>query len=115
VGNGLIGFARLNSGIGYLRLEAFDNYSAQDNYLAQREVFDQALTTVFDTPMTGLVIDVRYNLGGYDDLGLRLAARLTDRPYPAYAKQVWTGTSRSPSRSRSRPPAPGASPDRSRY
>jgi hypothetical protein len=91
-GNGLIGFAHLNSGVGYLRLQAFDNYAEQDDYLAQREVFDHVLTTVFATPMTGLVVDVRYNLGGYDDLGLRLAARLTDRPYPAYAKQVWTGT-----------------------
>jgi hypothetical protein len=63
-GNGLIGFARLAGGIGYLRLEAFDNYADQDTYPAQRDVFDRALTTVFGTPMTGLVIDVRYNLGG---------------------------------------------------
>lgn len=90
-GDGLIAFAHLRGGIGYLRLEGFDDYASQDTYLAQRAVFDRALTSVFATPLTGLIVDVRYNLGGYDELGLRLASHLTARPYTAYAKQVWTG------------------------
>lgn len=55
-------------------------------------MLDRVLSQVFATPLTGLILDVRYNLGGYDELGLRVASHLTARPYTAYAKQTWTGT-----------------------
>jgi hypothetical protein len=36
--------------------------------------------------LNGLVIDVRLNHGGDDQLGIEIASRLTDRKYLAYAK-----------------------------
>ncbi|MFI9550907.1 hypothetical protein [Nonomuraea endophytica] len=36
----------------------------------------------------GLVVDLRLARGGYEHLGNRIAARLTDRAYPAYGKQA---------------------------
>ena len=38
--------------------------------------------------LKGLIIDLRINGGGSDELGLHSPARLTDRPYFAYAKRA---------------------------
>lgn len=38
--------------------------------------------------LKGLIIDLRINGGGSDALGIRIAERLTDTPYLAYAKRV---------------------------
>ncbi|MER7210414.1 MULTISPECIES: S41 family peptidase [Streptosporangium] len=93
-GRGVIGYADLPDGLGYLRLSAFDGY-ADGGFEPNAAELDRALDEIFTASRTsgpdrlrGLIIDVRVNLGGYDALGLRLASRLTGRPYPAYAKQA---------------------------
>ncbi|MFF0866974.1 S41 family peptidase [Nonomuraea sp. NPDC003560] len=93
-GRGVIGYADLPDGLGYLRLGAFDGY-ADGGYEPNAAELDRALDEIFTVSRTsgpgrlrGLIIDVRVNLGGYDALGLRLASRLTGRPYQAYAKQA---------------------------
>ncbi|WP_269858790.1 S41 family peptidase [Streptomyces sp. RPT161] len=90
---GRIGYADLPGGLGYLRVSGFGGYSADrdDPYTADEQALDRALDTVFSAERTralkGLAIDLRVNGGGYDELGLRIASRLTDRPYLAYAKR----------------------------
>nr|WP_063792134.1 S41 family peptidase [Nonomuraea pusilla] len=90
-GRGVIGYADLPGGFGYLRLAAFDGY-ADGGFAANAAELDRALDEIF-TParassLKGLVLDVRLNFGGYDALGIQLASRLTGRPYTAYAKQA---------------------------
>ncbi|MFI9204637.1 S41 family peptidase [Streptomyces sp. NPDC053048] len=91
-GKGKISFAELPDGIGYLRLTGFVNYTDARTYEADSAELDRALDAVL-TPqrvraMRGLVLDLRLNGGGSDRLGLRVAERLTDRPYTAYLKQA---------------------------
>ncbi|TYB42225.1 S41 family peptidase [Actinomadura chibensis] len=90
--SGQLTFAELPGRIGYLRVAGFFGYATGSDfdYAADRARLAEALDAVI-TPrrrMRGLIIDVRYNPGGYDALGLQLAARLTDRPYLAYRKRA---------------------------
>lgn len=89
---GRISYADLPDGRGYLRLSGFGGYTKSGDFASESAELDRALESVFTAERTarlrGLVIDLRINGGGSDELGLRLAARLTDRPYFAYAKRV---------------------------
>ncbi|MFF4314065.1 S41 family peptidase [Streptomyces sp. NPDC001507] len=91
---GLITYADLKQrGPGYLRIARFDGYDGEDpSYTAQLAELDRALDAVLTPARTralrGLVIDLRVNGGGSDALGIRIAERLTDTPYVAYAKRA---------------------------
>ncbi|MFD8998356.1 S41 family peptidase [Streptomyces abikoensis] len=94
-GKGRISFAELPDGIGYLRLTGFLNYTDDETFAADRAELDRALDAVLTRERTtgpkalrGLVLDLRFNGGGSDRLGLHVAERLTDRPYTAYLKQA---------------------------
>lgn len=90
-GDKKIAYADLPDGRGYLRFTAFEDWDTKpDSYLARQALLDQVMDEVFsDAHMRSwksLVIDLRYNDGGDDELGLSLAGRMTDRPYTAYTK-----------------------------
>ncbi|MEV0266945.1 S41 family peptidase [Streptomyces sp. NPDC050617] len=92
---GHVAYAELPDRIGYLRIDGFDGYSDEPGYAAEEAELDRALDVVFSAAhtkgperMRGLVLDVRLNGGGDDALALRIASRLTDRPYLAYAKRA---------------------------
>lgn len=88
-GQGRISYADLPDGQGCLRVSGFAGYTKGD-YASQRTELRRALDAVLTAERTaelkGLIVDLRINGGGSDSLGLELAARLTDRPYFAYAK-----------------------------
>jgi hypothetical protein len=92
---GRISWAQLPGGVGYLRLTSFEEYGGTGTpYATSSAVLGQALDQIF-TPaqvaaLHGLVVDVRFNTGGDDALGLQLAGRLTGSPYVAYRKQPRT-------------------------
>ncbi|WP_245745863.1 S41 family peptidase [Nocardia altamirensis] len=96
--NGRIGYADLpgQQGYGYLRVSGFSGYTAERTFAADSAELDRALDAIFTTDrlatLRGLVLDLRVNGGGSDSLGLQLAARLTDRPYFAYAKKTRTSS-----------------------
>ncbi|MER6366287.1 S41 family peptidase [Kitasatospora sp. NPDC001527] len=83
-----LGVGELPGGIGYLRVSAFDGYIDDGSYQEQAAVLDKALDLLLAHPerLTGVVVDLRLNGGGSDELGLRIASRLTDRPFLAYRK-----------------------------
>ena len=134
---GLIAYADLPNGYGYLRINAFEGYgsatsqsgdntgknggddfagstrhdqrsgdhrrhrgsdssessdTADGNHTGDKATLDEALTSIFTAQRVrawrGLTIDVRYNTGGDDALGLDVASRLTDVSYTAYSKQA---------------------------
>ncbi|GII20022.1 S41 family peptidase [Planomonospora parontospora] len=91
--NGEISYADLPDGLGYLRLTALAGYTGPKGTLAtERAELDRALDAVFTRSrvrdLRGLIIDVRYNLGGYDELGMEVAARLTGKAYTAFTKRA---------------------------
>lgn len=91
--NGKIAYADLPDGRGYLRITAFDHYVDSDNSpLRNRAELARALDKIFTRSHVdswrGLIIDVRFNTGGDDALGLQVAGRLTDTAYTAYSKQA---------------------------
>ncbi|WP_369394167.1 S41 family peptidase [Streptomyces sp. CG1] len=92
-GAGRITYADLPGDLGYLRISGFGGYAGEHApYTAERAELDRALNTVLTPGRTqrlkGLVIDLRINGGGSDTLGIRIAQRLTDTPYTAYAKRA---------------------------
>ncbi|WP_407286028.1 S41 family peptidase [Streptomyces sp. BP-8] len=92
---GKLSYADLPGRIGYFRVTQFAGYTAKGDYAGDTAELDRALNSVFTrartqgpTALRGLIIDVRLNGGGADPLGLRIASRLTDRPYLAYRKRA---------------------------
>ncbi|WP_371682512.1 S41 family peptidase [Kitasatospora sp. MMS16-BH015] len=92
---GRISYADLPGGQGYLRISGFGGYAGpggDDSYQTNSRLLEQALSEVLTaervSTLGGLILDLRINGGGYDALGLQVAARLTDRPYVAYAKRA---------------------------
>lgn len=92
---GRLGYADLPGRIGYFRVTSFAQYTKKGDYAGDVAALDRALDAVFTPARTrgpaalrGLIIDVRLNGGGADPLGLRIASRLTGRPYLAYRKRA---------------------------
>ncbi|MFF4410280.1 S41 family peptidase [Streptomyces sp. NPDC001404] len=89
---GAVSYADLPDGTGYLRITRFEGYTKDGTYEADSAELDRALDAVFTPERTaslrGLILDLRFNGGGSDRLGLRVAERLTDRPYTAYLKHA---------------------------
>ncbi|SOD62941.1 Tricorn protease C1 domain-containing protein [Streptomyces zhaozhouensis] len=93
--NGAVSYADMADGVGYLRITSFTGYTDEDGYAEDVAELDRALDEVFTEARTegpdalrGLVLDLRFNGGGSDRLGLHVASRLTDRPYVAYTKHA---------------------------
>ena len=86
--NDRIGYAELPGGIGYLRVIGFLGYGDIPHYDSERAVLDRTLDTILATRPRKLILDLRLNGGGSDQLGLDLASRLTARPYFAYSKRT---------------------------
>ncbi|QLE71453.1 S41 family peptidase [Streptomyces rectiverticillatus] len=94
-GDGRISYAELPGRTGYLRITGFQGYTEDGGYAEDSAVIDRALDEIFTAGRTrgpgalrGLVLDLRFNGGGSDRLALRVAERLTDRPYLAYLKHA---------------------------
>ncbi|MFJ9850685.1 S41 family peptidase [Streptomyces sp. NPDC101150] len=93
--NGRLSYADLPGRVGYFRITQFADYTEKGDYAGDVAELDRALNSVFTKARTqgpaalhGLIVDVRLNGGGADPLGLRIASRLTGRPYLAYAKRA---------------------------
>ncbi|MGV4924581.1 S41 family peptidase [Streptomyces sp. BHT-5-2] len=92
---GRLSYADLPGRIGYFRITQFARYTEEGDYAGDVAELDRALDAIFTrartqgpTALRGLVLDLRLNGGGSDALGLRIASRLTDRPYLAYRKRA---------------------------
>jgi Peptidase family S41 len=72
--------------IAYLRIHSFARYSKDDEFEKQLGVLQAALDEIFKdaSRWSGLVIDIRINSGGFDQLGLAIASRLATLDYLAW-------------------------------
>lgn len=89
---GRISYADLPDDRGYLRITGFAGNTEKGDHASESAELQRALDAVLTPERTaslkGLIVDLRVNGGGSDQLGLDLAAHLTDRPYLAYAKRT---------------------------
>jgi C-terminal processing protease CtpA/Prc len=73
-------------------MAAFSGYTDSGNAADDQAEFSRALDEIFATDrlskLKGLIIDVRWNPGGSDELALQLAGRLSNTSYVAYKKQA---------------------------
>ena len=82
-----ISFGMLDNSIGYMKIWSFADYTDDPSYAKQLQTLETALDAIFHDSgkLQGLVIDVRLNTGGYDDLSLCVASRLAREDYLAYS------------------------------
>jgi len=87
---GSVAFADLPNDLGYLRISRFEFET--DDARADAIEMDRALDAIFTSERVarqrGLIIDVRVSVGGHNPLGLRVASRMTQRPYIAYGVEA---------------------------
>ncbi len=85
---GSVAWGRLDDETGYLIMVAFEGISGQDDPVADRE----ALRTALDAAISDLdgidrlVVDMRFNAGGYEDLAVVAAGYFVDQTTPGYRK-----------------------------
>ncbi len=86
--NDQIQFALMANSVGYMRIASFANYTKSSDFLVQLAALEQALDEIFTTqsPLNGLIIDVRLNGGGSDVFARTIAGRLTNKKYLAFTK-----------------------------
>jgi len=77
-----------NDFIGYLRILSFARFAKGDGLDQQLDALQTALDEIFANASRwgGLIIDIRINIGGFDQLGLAIASRLASKDYFAWEK-----------------------------
>jgi hypothetical protein len=97
---GLVVWGRVSSKLGYLRIDAESISVKSDPPYAEqiaifRRVLDRALTDLAD--IDGLVLDLRYNMGGYAGIALEIAGRFADRDRPLISGRAYEDNHFAPS------------------
>lgn len=93
--DGLIQYGTVGGRIGYLNVSAFAGYTAPEYGVdADRLTFEWYIDTIMAEieNLDALIIDIRFNRGGYDDLALALASRFTEQKRLAFSKRVRLGS-----------------------
>lgn len=90
---GLVVWGTLADGSGYLRLDAMAGFAGDAPHAEQLRTLAAALDEALETfrSVDGVVIDLRFNLGGNDGLALHVAGRFADRQRPAFVKYAKHG------------------------
>ncbi len=98
-GNNILSWTILENNTGYLQInsmDGFDNQShapSQDtqitNTIDELKALNKHLDKVFETlgNTTSLVVDIRFNGGGFDQAALAIAGRFTNERYLSHKKQ----------------------------
>ena len=88
-----IAYGIIEEDIGYIAVNSMDDYEPNGNELDDNEAFTEAIEKAikFVKRTAGLIIDIRFNYGGYDSNSRILANRLTRDSIPVYAKQARWG------------------------
>ncbi len=85
--NGQLQYGHIGKTTGYLRILAEGGYTRHGGSAADLVALEKALDDIFsDAALQALVLDLRINFGGSDQLGLAIASRLASDEYPAFTK-----------------------------
>jgi carboxyl-terminal processing protease len=92
-GQGQIVWGRLKGDIGYIRLDSLYFYDARSGYKFQKKALEAAVSKALLElkDVKAFVIDMRFNLGGNDGLGLKLMSHFADTARLGYTKQSRAG------------------------
>ena len=88
--NAEMSWATINQKVGFLEISAMIDYAqgddtdAKDEIAAVKGILDQLMSDLENTE--AMIIDVRLNGGGYDEVGLAIANRFTDQRRQAMSK-----------------------------
>lgn len=84
-------FRRLNKEVGYLLIDAMAGFgkNPEEEKAAAEEAIDQALSAA--AAVKTLILDLRFNEGGWDGVSLALASRFADRKRLAFTKHAREG------------------------
>jgi hypothetical protein len=88
-GTGWVAWGRVSDDVGYLIMVAFEGISGDDgDPVADREALRAALDEAIAelVQVDRLVVDMRFNVGGYEDLAAVAAGYFVEEPTPAYRK-----------------------------
>ncbi|WP_191600251.1 serine hydrolase [Marinomonas algicola] len=95
-GRDLMVWGVLKNNVGYLQINAMEGYAPNKDGLftnTKNELteVEKALNSVFtDLSMTqSMIVDIRFNGGGYDDVALAIAGRFTNDTYLSHKKQKY--------------------------
>lgn len=91
LGRNRVWYGELKGKIGYVAIFAMggfaeDNISAEDHTRSAHTAFQELARAFRD--MKGVIVDLRYNQGGYDTVSLELAALYAERPGMAFRKRA---------------------------
>ncbi|MBN1450538.1 MAG: S41 family peptidase [Anaerolineales bacterium] len=100
VGDVNVFYGAINDSVGYINILGMEGYSEDDSELDDAEIagaiIDQALASF--GKKDALVVDVRFNGGGYDSVALAIAGRFANESHLAYEKMARMGDSFAPAR-----------------
>lgn len=86
---GSVAWGQLDADTGYLIMVAFESISGEDGApVADRDALAAALTAAIADleQFDRLVVDMRFNVGGYEDLAVLASGYFVDAPTPGYRK-----------------------------
>jgi carboxyl-terminal processing protease len=88
---GLVAWGRVSDDIGYLRIDAESASLVQDlPYPEQLATFQKSLDEAFSdlSGSRAIILDLRYNTGGFPGLALEVAGRFADSNLPLYSARA---------------------------
>ncbi len=83
-----IGYGTLSDTIGYIVIQGMGEI-AIDKTASTKKAMDQIITEFNQKGIDSVVIDLRFNSGGFDETSLWIAGYFTDQPYLSYQKQIF--------------------------
>lgn len=91
--NSAITYGTVSNLIGYMNIPQFMDYTFLENANVEEEIFSGIIDDVFKelASTNGLIIDLRWNQGGYDKLAITLIQRLVEEEIYAYSFQARNG------------------------
>ncbi len=95
IGDYLMVYRRLSDSVGYVAITQMSGYG-EDEWAAAGEAMDEVLAAL-DGVQT-MIIDVRFNGGGYDGVALAIASRFADQERLAFSKKTRDGDGWTPVR-----------------
>ncbi|WP_299243589.1 S41 family peptidase [uncultured Aquimarina sp.] len=90
-----IAWGMLNNDIGYVNILGMAGYSANESMELQtlNTVLDRLMNDFKNSGVSKLIIDTRFNGGGYDMVSVEIASRFVDQEWPAFSKKARLGNS----------------------
>lgn len=92
--NQTIAWGLINEDVGYINILSMEGYGSDgdsDEIEALNEVLDEIMNDIKESGISKLIIDVRFNGGGYDMVSVNIASRFVAQEQLAFSKKAKLG------------------------